>query len=98
MLANELMADTFPTVTRTAGTTPTGHSVYLASEVMDDVTFSFQVETARRALYACNSVEEMRAISIKTLEFMVYQRQVVRGMLDQHFKIDQLPRSEEKES
>ena len=60
--------------------------MYLASEVMDDVTFSFQVETARRALYACNSVEEMRAISIKTLEFMVYQRQVVRGMLDQHFK------------
>ena len=72
--------------------------MYSASEVMDDVTFSFQVETARRALHACDSVDEMRLMSIKVLEMMVYQRQVVRGMLDQHFKADQLPQSEEKGS
>jgi len=72
--------------------------VYLASEVMDDVTFSFHVESARRALHACDSVDEMRMLSVKMLEMMVYQRQVVRGMLEQHFKADQLPRSEEKES
>ena len=75
--------------------------MYLASEVMDDVTFSFHVESARRALHACDSVDEMRMLSVKMLEMMVYQRQVVRGMLDQHFKgagIDPLPQSEEKES
>lgn len=60
--------------------------MYLASEVMDDVTFSFHVESARRALHACDSVNEMRMLSVKMLEMMVYQRQVVRGMLDQHFK------------
>lgn len=65
---------------------------------MDDVTFSFHVESARRALNACDSVEDMRMLSTKMLEMMVYQRQVVRGMLDQHFKADRLPRSEEKES
>ena len=65
---------------------------------MDDVTFSFHVESARRALHACDSVDEMRMLSVKMLEMMVYQRQVVRGMLEQHFKADQLPRSKEKES
>lgn len=65
---------------------------------MDDVTFSFHVESARRALYACDDVNEMRMLSTKMLEMMVYQRQVVRGMLDQHFKADQLPQSGEKES
>ena len=60
--------------------------MYLASEVMDDVTFSFHVETARRALYACDDVTEMRMLSVKMLEMMVYQRKVVQGMLDQHFK------------
>lgn len=75
--------------------------MYLASEVMDDVTFSFHVESARRALYACDDVAEMRMLSVKMLEMMVYQRKVVQGMLDQHFKgkgIDPLPQSKEKES
>ena len=53
---------------------------------MDDVTFSFHVETARRALYACDDVAEMRMLSVKMLEMMVYQRKVVQNMLDQHFK------------
>ena len=52
---------------------------------MDDVTFSFHVEAARRALYQCDSVDEMRTLSLKILEMLSYQRQVVRSMLDQHF-------------
>lgn len=65
---------------------------------MDDVTFSFHVEAARRALYQCDSVDEMRTLSLKILEMLSYQRQVVRSMLDQHFKADhQLPQSEAKE-
>lgn len=58
---------------------------------MDDVTFSFHVEAARRALYQCNSTDEMRTLSLKILEMLTYQRQVVRSMLDQHFKAEQLP-------
>ena len=50
---------------------------------MDDVTFSFQVESARRALYACDDPGELRLISVKVLEMMVYQRQVVRKLLSQ---------------
>lgn len=65
--------------------------MYSASEVMDDVTFSFHVEAARRALYQCNSADEMRTLSLKILEMLSYQRQVVRSMLDQHFKPEQLP-------
>ena len=38
---------------------------------MDDVTFSFHVESARRALHACDSVDEMRMLSVKMLEMMV---------------------------
>lgn len=50
---------------------------------MDDVTFSFQVETARRAINACNDPGELRLISVKVLEMMVHQRQVVRKLLSQ---------------
>ena len=49
----------------------------------------------------CDDVTEMRMLSVKMLEMMVYQRKVVQGMLDQHFKgmgIDPLPQSKEKES
>lgn len=55
---------------------------------MDDVMFSFQVETARRALNACNDITEMRMISVKMLEMMVYQRQVTRDLVDKAIKAE----------
>ena len=71
-------------------------------EIVDDVMFSFQVETARRALNACNDITEMRMISVKMLEMMVYQRQVTRDLVDKAIKAEgfqgQLRQSEEKES
>lgn len=71
-------------------------------EIVDDVMFSFQVEQARRALNACGDIKEMRMISVKMLEMMVYQRQVVRDLVDKAIKAegyqDQLRQSEEKES
>jgi len=57
---------------------------------MDDVMFSFQVETARRALNACNDITEMRMISVKMLEMMVYQRQVTRDLVDKAIKAEGL--------
>ena len=69
---------------------------------MDDVMFAFQVEQARRALNACNDIKEMRMISVKMLEMMVYQRQVTRDLVDKAIKAEgfqgQLRQSEEKES
>ena len=67
---------------------------------MDDVTFAFQVETARRALNACSDITEMRMISVKMLEMMVYQRKVTRDLVDKAIKAEQshLPQSKEKES
>ena len=69
---------------------------------MDDVTFAFHVETAKRALNACSDIKEMRMISVKMLEMMVYQRKVTRDLVDKAIKAEgfqgQLPRSEEKGS
>lgn len=69
-------------------------------EIVDDVMFSFHVEQARRALNACSDIKEMRLISVKMLEMMVYQRQVTRDLVDQAIKAEQshLPQSKEKES
>ena len=71
-------------------------------EIVDDVMFSFHVETAKRALNACSDIKEMRMISTKMLEMMVYQRQVTRDLVDKAIKAEgfqgRLPRSEEKES
>ena len=64
--------------------------------------FSFHVETAKRALNACNDITEMRMISVKMLEMMVHQRKVTRDLVDQAIKADgfqgQLRQSEEKGS
>ena len=64
--------------------------------------FSFHVETAKRALNACSDIKEMRMISTKMLEMMVYQRQVTRDLVDKAIKAEgfqnHLPRSEEKGS
>ena len=69
---------------------------------MDDVMFSFQVEQARRALNACSDIKEMRMLSVKMLEMMVYQRQVTRDLVDKAIKAEgfqgQLRQSEGKES
>jgi hypothetical protein len=69
-------------------------------EIVDDVMFSFHVEQARRAINACGDIKEMRLISVKMLEMMVYQRQVTRDLVDQAIKAEQshLPQSKEKES
>lgn len=50
---------------------------------MDDVSFAFQIEGARRAVMKSNDVDEMRGLSLKVLEMLAYQRTVVRKMLDQ---------------
>ncbi|BAQ94389.1 hypothetical protein [uncultured phage_MedDCM-OCT-S31-C1] len=59
--------------------------------------FSFHVETAKRALNACNDITEMRMISVKMLEMMVHQRKVTRDLVDQAIKAEgsqsQLPPS-----
>ena len=64
--------------------------------------FSFHVDPAKRALNACNDIKEMRMISVKMLEMMVYQRQVTRDLVDKAIKAEgfqgQLRQSEEKES
>ena len=66
-------------------------------EIVDDVMFSFHVETAKRALNACNDITEMRMISVKMLEMMVHQRKVTRDLVDQAIKAEgsqsQLPPS-----
>ena len=56
---------------------------------MDDVTFAFQMETAKRALNACDDVTEMRMISVKMLEMMAYQRKVTRDLIQRAIKAEQ---------
>ena len=67
---------------------------------MDDVMFAFQVEQARRAINACGDLKEMRMVSTKMLEMMVYQRKVTQDLVQRAIKAEQshLPRSAEKES
>jgi len=70
------------------------------SEIVDDVTFAFHVETAKRALNACSDIKEMRMVSTKLLEMMVYQRKVTQDLVQRAIKAEQshLPRSAEKGS
>ena len=70
------------------------------SEIVDDVMFAFQVETARRAINACGDLREMRMVSTKLLEMMVYQRKVTQDLVQRAIKAEQshLPRSAEKGS
>lgn len=67
---------------------------------MDDVMFAFQVEQARRAINACGDLKEMRMVSTKMLEMMVYQRKVTQDLVQRAIKAEQshLPQSAEKES
>ena len=67
---------------------------------MDDVMFSFHVEQARRAINACGDLKEMRMVSTKMLEMMVYQRKVTQDLVQRAIKAEQshLPQSTEKES
>ena len=67
---------------------------------MDDVMFAFQVEQARRAINACGDLKEMRMVSTKMLEMMVYQRKVTQELVQRAIKAEQshLPQSAKKES
>ena len=74
----------------------------MASEVMDDVAFAFQIEGARRAIHKSTDINEMRNLSLKILEMLGYQRVVTRQIIDQAAKAeiyrDRLHQSEEKGS
>lgn len=62
--------------------------------------FSFHVEQARRAINACGDLKEMRMVSSKMLEMMVYQRKVTQDLVQRAIKAEQshLHHSAEKES
>ena len=65
---------------------------------MDDVMFSFHVEQARRAINACGDLKEMRMVSTKMLEMMVYQRKVTQDLVQRAIKAEQshpLPHSKD---
>ena len=57
-------------------------SMYLASEVMDDVSHAFHMERCKRALEQSNSIEEIRHIALDVITLMSAQRTVLLQVLE----------------
>ena len=57
-------------------------SMYLASEVMDDVSHAFHLERCKRALEQSNSIEEIRHIALDVITLMSAQRTVLLQVLE----------------
>ena len=56
--------------------------MYLASEVMDDVSHAFHLERCKRALEQSNSIEEIRHIALDVITLMSAQRTVLLQVLE----------------
>ena len=57
-------------------------SMYLASEVMDDVCHAFHMERCRRALEQSEDINEIKHVALDVLMLMSAQRRVLRQMLE----------------
>lgn len=64
--------------------------MYSANEVMQDVAFGFMIEACRREIYSCADINQMRMLTLKTLELMENQRAVLRQMINEH-QLDENP-------
>jgi len=65
-----------------ASSTPNELFVYSASEVMDDVTFSWRLEMNKRAMKTCQDPDELRRIGMECIVLMQAQRSVLRQVLE----------------
>ena len=56
--------------------------MYLASEVMDDVSHAFHMERCKRALERSEDINEIKHVAQDVLMLMAAQRRVLRQVLE----------------
>jgi len=59
-------------------------------DVMEGVAFGIKIEACRREIYSCADINQMRMLTLKTLELMENQRAALRQMINEH-QLDENP-------
>lgn len=63
--------------------TPTGLLTYSVFEIMDDVSHALEVEMTKRRIERSTSLEELRHLSLRCIDLMKHQRQVLQQLIEQ---------------